>query len=139
MDQEERLSRIFSPKQVLSLQSNAVAVTGYIKDVAPYFENCKVFVAPLRYGAGVKGKILLSMSYGLPVVTTSVGSEGTGLVDGQNVLVADDPQEFAQKVILLCNAEELWSKLSRNSLEHIQGCFSYEMAKEQFNNLMKNL
>lgn len=127
------------PKEVLSLQSDAVMVTGYVEDVAPYFENCKVFVAPLRYGAGVKGKILLSMSYGMPVVTTSIGSEGIGLVDGQNVLVADDPQEFAQKVILLCNEEELWSKLSRNSLEHIRRCFSYEMAREQFKELMKNL
>jgi len=127
------------PKQVLSLQSDAVVVTGYVKDVTPYFENCKVFVAPLRYGAGVKGKILLSMSYGVPIVTTSIGSEGIGLVDGQNVLIADDPQEFVQKVILLCNEEELWSKLSRNSLEHIRRCFSYEVAKEQFKNLMKNL
>ncbi len=127
------------PKEVLALQSDAVVVTGYIKDLAPYFENCKVFVAPLRYGAGVKGKILLSMSYGVPVVTTSVGSEGIRLVDEQNVLVADDPQEFVQRVILLYNEEELWSKLSRNSLEHIRRCFSYEMAKEQFNNLIKNL
>jgi GT2 family glycosyltransferase/glycosyltransferase involved in cell wall biosynthesis/ubiquinone/menaquinone biosynthesis C-methylase UbiE len=126
-------------KDVLSLQSDEVIVTGYVEDVAPYFENCKIFVAPLRYGAGVKGKILLSMSYGVPVVTTSIGSEGIGLVDGQNVLIADDPQEFAQKAILLWNEEELWDKLSRNSLEHISKCFSYETAREQFKELMKNL
>jgi GT2 family glycosyltransferase/SAM-dependent methyltransferase len=126
-------------KGVLSLQSETVVVTGYVKDLRPYFENCKAFVAPLRYGAGVKGKILLSMSYGVPVVTTSIGAEGIGLVDGQNVLLADDPQEFAQKVILLCNKEELWSKVSRNSLEHIRKYFSYEAAREQLKELIENL
>ena len=127
------------PKQVLSLQSNAVVVTGYIKDVAPYFENCRLFVSPLRYGAGVKGKINQSMSYGLPVVTTTMGAEGMALVDGVNALIADTPKEFAEKVVLLYNNEELWKRLSENSITNVQNNYSPEVAKESLKKIFDNL
>jgi glycosyltransferase involved in cell wall biosynthesis/uncharacterized HAD superfamily protein/hypoxanthine phosphoribosyltransferase len=117
------------PKQVLSLQSDAIVVTGYVKDVAPYFDNCKVFVAPLRYGAGVKGKINQSMSYGLPVVTTSIGAEGIELIDGENTLIADEPEEFAEKVAILYEDEKLWNKLSQSSIKNVEQYYSYNVVK----------
>jgi O-antigen biosynthesis protein len=76
-----------------------VEVTGYVPETAPYLRAAWVSIAPLRFGAGMKGKVGEAMSFGLPVVTTSVGAEGFGLTPGEHALVADDPDEFAQAVI----------------------------------------
>jgi O-antigen biosynthesis protein len=118
------------PSRVLSLRSDNVVVTGFIKDLSPYFEDCRVFVAPLRYGAGVKGKVNQSMSYGLPVVTTTIGAEGIGLTDGKDALIADEPEEFARKIEIIYKNEELWNKLSQNSIEVIEKNYSPEVIKE---------
>jgi GT2 family glycosyltransferase len=116
--------------EISSLSSDNIIVTGYVEDVSAYFNTCRVFVAPLRYGAGVKGKINHSMSHGLPVVTTSIGAEGLEVTDNENVLIADDPDTFSQKVIQLYSDEILWNKLSKNSIEHIRQNFSFEHSKK---------
>ena len=90
----------------------------------PYFEQARVFVAPLRYGAGMKGKIGHSMSYGLPVVTTSIGAEGMALVDGENALLADTAKEFAAAVVRLYTDKDLWERIARASSAHIAAHFS---------------
>ena len=100
---------------VKQLASDKVAVTGYIKDVTPYFLNHRVFVSPLRFGAGMKGKIGHSLEYGLPVVSTKVGAEGMGLTDEHDVLIADDEQHFAEQIIRLHEQEKLWHTLASNS------------------------
>ena len=127
------------PSQVHRLKSKDIIVTGYVKDLTPYFENCKLSVSPLRYGAGVKGKINQSMSYGLPVVTTSIGAEGIGLTEGEDALIADDPQEFAKKVILLYQDEDLWNKISQNSVKQVEKNYSFELAKEKLKNCLNNI
>jgi glycosyltransferase involved in cell wall biosynthesis len=109
---------------ILALNSPDIIVTGYVKDVSPYFNNCRVFVSPLRYGAGMKGKIGQSMSYGLPVVTTTIGAEGIGLTDGENALVADGPEAIADAVVRLYTDEALWSSISRKAAEHIETNYS---------------
>jgi glycosyltransferase involved in cell wall biosynthesis len=117
------------PRRVLKLKSNDIKVIGYVKDLSPYFENCRIFVSPLRYGSGFKVKILTSMSYGLPVVTTTIGAEGMGLTEGENVLIADTSQEFARKVIGLYNDKTLWNRISKNSIKYCKEHFTYKMAK----------
>ncbi|MBI5099766.1 MAG: glycosyltransferase [Nitrospirae bacterium] len=112
------------PKEILELKSGDVEVTGYVRDVSPYFENCRVFVSPLRYGAGMKGKIGHSMGYGLPVVTTTIGAEGIGLTNFRNALISDEPKEFAEFAIRLYKDKELWNRISRNSILHIKENYS---------------
>ena len=77
------------PEEVTTLASPSVRIAGYVPDLEPYFRSSRVFVAPLRYGSGMKGKIGQSMSYGLPVVTTSIGAEGIMLQDDETALIAD--------------------------------------------------
>jgi O-antigen biosynthesis protein len=108
------------PPEVLDLGSDRVTVPGYIPDVEEYFLNHRLFVAPLRYGAGMKGKIGQSLSYGLPTITTSIGAEGMGLSDGENVLIANSADEIAQSVINLYQNIDLWQKLSQSSFEVIR-------------------
>ncbi len=101
------------PKAVTDLRSPRVRVTGFVADVSPYFEDARLFVAPLRYGAGMKGKIGHALSFGLPLVTTTVGVDGYDLRDGVNCSIADDAQSFARAIVKLYNDEETWTRFSR--------------------------
>ncbi len=121
----------YPTNKVKALSSSDITVTGYIPDVTPYFENSKVFICPLRYGAGVKGKIGQSLSYGLPVVTTAIGAEGIGLVDGKHAMIADDEETFASKVIQVYQDGQLWKKLSENGRDLINNSFSPDVIKEK--------
>ena len=115
-------SHITEPVQ--SLASRDVVAVGYVPDLTPYLDGCRVFVAPLRYGAGIKGKIGHSMGFGLPVVTTSIGAEGMNLIDGKHVLIADSPAAFARAVVRLYTDDLLWEEMSQNALLHIKSNFS---------------
>ena len=108
------------PKEVTSLQSCNVVVPGYVNDVSSYFDKNRVFVAPLRVGAGMKGKIGQSMEYGLPVITTSIGAEGMDLTHDKNVLIADNAKDFANEILRLYQNKILWTQLSTSSLEIIK-------------------
>jgi glycosyltransferase involved in cell wall biosynthesis len=83
-------------------------------------------VAPLRYGAGMKGKIGEAMAHGIPVVTTSVGAQGMGLSASLNIMIADEPSEFAAAVIKLMEDDELYSTIRKNGLDYINNNFSIE-------------
>ena len=116
--------------EVKELANDQVIVTGYVPEVEPYFQKSRIFVAPLRFGAGMKGKIGQSLSLGLPTITTKIGAEGMGLIDHQDVLIADTAEEFARAVIELYDNMQLWQKLADNSLETIK---RYQPATVQTN------
>jgi O-antigen biosynthesis protein len=100
------------PDAIRRLQSPRVIVTGYLPDVDEYFRRARVFVAPLRYGAGMKGKIGHALAFGLPVVTTPIGAEGMGLVDDEHALIRNTADELAEAVLALYDDEERWTRLS---------------------------
>lgn len=114
----------------LAAASPGVQVHGYVPDVVPFMAGMRVAVAPLRFGAGVKGKVNLSMAHGQPVVATTCGVEGMHLHDGQDVLVADGSQAFADAVLRLYDDAELWQRLSDNGLANIARYFSMEAARQ---------
>ncbi len=91
----------------------------------------RLFVAPLRYGAGLKGKVGQSMGFGLPVITTSIGAEGMDLVDGTDILIGDTPEDFARKVIQLYRDEELWAKVSANSTKYVAENYEREVVRSK--------
>ncbi|MGC2108020.1 MAG: glycosyltransferase [Candidatus Korobacteraceae bacterium] len=110
--------------QVRSLAGKSVDVIGWVSDPEPYFAASRIFVAPLRYGAGMKGKIGQAMSLGLPVVTTQVGAEGMQLTNGVHGLIADGPAAFAQAVFDLYTDEATWTRMRENAAAHIAANFS---------------
>ena len=112
-----------------------VIVHGHVADIDPYIDGGRIAIAPLRYGAGVKGKVNLSMAHGQPVVATSCAVEGMHLRDGEDVLVADDPQAFADAVVRLHEDEALWNALARNGLDSVARNFSLETARETVRNV----
>ncbi len=110
-------------------RDEGVLVHGYIADLAPYMDGCRIAVAPLRVGAGVKGKINLSMAHGQPVVATPVAAEGMHLRDGHDVLLAADAAEFADAIARLYRDAPLWSTLAGNGLESVRRHFSADAAR----------
>ncbi|HQT46000.1 MAG TPA: glycosyltransferase [Acidocella sp.] len=117
----------YPPEEVLDLASEDIIVTGMIDDLRDLFDPCRVFVCPLRVGAGVKGKVASALSYGIPIVSTPVGVEGTQLVHGQHVLVADAPERFAAGILRLYRDETLWNRLSANGQQLVRAELSLEM------------
>ena len=101
-----------APPSIVGLGARDVLIAGHVPDVEPVFDASRVFVAPLRYGAGLKGKIGQSLACGLPLVTTSMGAEGLPLVDGRHALIADEPRAFADAVVRLYEDPVLWARLS---------------------------
>ncbi|WP_243350626.1 glycosyltransferase [Stenotrophomonas acidaminiphila] len=116
--------------RALAATQPGVQVHGYVPDVVPWMAGGRVAVAPLRFGAGVKGKINLSMAHGQPVVATHCAAEGMHLHDGEDVLVADDARAFADAVVRLHDDEALWRRLSGNGLDNIARHFSMDTARE---------
>lgn len=116
-----------------------VEVIGWVEDLEPWFSSTRVFVCPLRYGAGMKGKNGQSMSYGLPIVTTSIGAEGMQLIHGKHALIANSASEFAQSVIDLYESEDLWNHISTNSREHIKELYSPDQVSKSLDLMFKQL
>ncbi|EHH68895.1 glycosyltransferase [Gluconobacter morbifer] len=124
------------PPNVQALASERVKVTGFVPELEPYFEKARVSVNPLRYGAGVKGKIVTSLQAGIPVVTTTCGNEGIQLADGEEALIADTSEDIAQAVIRLLDDEALCRTLIRSGAEVVRMRFSASRAREILRNVL---
>jgi hypothetical protein len=110
---------------------SGIHVTGKVDDVRPYVRSATVFVCPLRVGSGVKNKILAAMAMQKATVATSMSIEGLDLADNREVLLADEPQAFAEKVIRLLTDQKAAQQLGVNGLARVQGQYSWAaMGKE---------
>jgi len=102
-----------------------VHVTGKVEDVRPYLSQAAVFVCPLRYGTGVKNKLLAAMAMQKPIVATSLSIDGLDLVDNREVLLADNPEAFAEKVVGLLVDRRAAGRLGSNGLARVQNQYSW--------------
>lgn len=116
------------PPEVMAMASERVIVTGYVEDLQPYFESARVFVAPLRYGAGIKGKLVTALAHGVPSVATSIAAEGIGSDDSDHLRIADEPAAFAEEVMRLYTDPILWSQVRAAGLAFVQNSYSREAA-----------
>jgi GT2 family glycosyltransferase len=128
-----------APEQVRALHGDGVLFHGYVKSLDPWLDGCRMAVAPLRYGAGIKGKVNMSMSRGQPVVATPMAVEGMFTQSGKDVLVAGSEQEFADAVVKLYQDEELWNRISVAGLENVRRYFSVETARLGLQQLLRSL
>ena len=126
-----------APPEVKALaELPGVNFHGFVNDIEPFLDGCRLAVAPLRYGAGVKGKVNMSMSYGQPVVATPIAVEGMFAEAERDVLVAEEPQAFAAAVVRAYQDEGLWTALSQNGLANVERHFSFEAARAQVRTLI---
>lgn len=119
------------PPEVQTLASSLVDVTGWVDDLQPVLDGARLMVAPLRYGAGMKGKITQALAVGLPVVTTPIGAEGLEDHRDECLLIADDPRELAAHAIRVLRDGALWWRLSRAGRELIAERCSAEVVTER--------
>ncbi|MEN1972211.1 glycosyltransferase [Luteimonas sp. MJ204] len=114
------------PDTVVALSRSDVLVTGHIPEheLANYYRSARLVVAPLRFGAGVKGKVLEAMRHGVPCVTTSAGAQGLEAADC--LRVADDPATFAAMVDALVVDDAAWTAAARGGIEFLARHFSVE-------------
>ncbi len=123
------------PPDILQLNCRDVKIVGYVKDIQTYFNSFRVSIVPLRYGAGIKGKIGTAMSAGLPVVATNLAVEGMGLTHNHNIIVADSPEILANEVFNLYTDIDLWKKIRSNGYEFSK----LEWGPEASYNTLKNI
>ncbi len=104
---------------------------GFVEDIEPFMREVRLAVAPLRYGAGVKGKVNMSMAHGQPVVGTTIAFEGMHARHGVHGLMADEPEDFARQVVRAYTEAPLWQRLAEGGRENVRRHFSMEAARQR--------
>lgn len=127
------------PPAVLALAAPDVVVHGFVEHLTPLLNCMRVSVAPLRYGAGVKGKVGTALASGLPTVATSIAAEGMSMVAGEHLLVADSPVDFAEAVVRAYTDINLWHKLSENGIKYARQSWGSAASFEAFAEVIRNL
>jgi glycosyltransferase involved in cell wall biosynthesis len=127
-------------KEILRLSADkSVTVTGYVKDLRPYLSRAWVVVAPLQEDFGVKIRVLQAMAVGKPVVSTSMGATGISVSPGENIILADEPGEFADRVIELLNDKQLRQKIGAKARLLMETEHSWENLTDKLNVLLEKV
>lgn len=116
-----------------------IQVSGFVKDIRPYFDEADVYVAPMISGAGLKNKILEAWAMSVPVVATSASCIGLEAKDGSNLLIADTPQAFAGKVIDLLKNRSLAVALAGNARRTVETRYSWRNVSARFEQLFTEI
>jgi len=112
----------------LGSDDSGINLTGYVADPTPYLEQAGVFVVPLLAGGGMRVKILNALAQGLPVVSTTLGAEGIAVVDGEHVLIADEPAEFAASCLCLLSDSVLARQVAEDGRRLVESEYDYRTA-----------
>ena len=124
------------PDSIKKLSSSSIVVTGYVEDLRRYYEESRVFIVPHRYSAGIPWKLQEAMSYGIPSVVSGLTASQLGLSDNRETLIANNPEEFASKVIYIYQQEKLWYQIQQNSLSSIREICNPDTMKTTIKNII---
>ncbi|MGH3450358.1 MAG: glycosyltransferase [Haloechinothrix sp.] len=124
------------PAEVLKLAGDGVVVHGWLADLASMYQRARVVVTPLRFGAGVKGKVGESLSHGVPVVGTKIAGEGMHLEHGRDMLVGATCDELAEHIVTLLDDDELWLRMSEAGKVAVTRQFGPHVARSTLSELI---
>jgi glycosyltransferase involved in cell wall biosynthesis len=127
------------PRTLLDGCPGRVTALGHVPDIGPWFESLRVTVAPLRFGAGAKGKIASSLAAGVPAVVTEVAAEGMSLNEGCGVVIGRDPAAFAASIQRVCTDGELWRRLSSEGLSYAHRTLGLDAWTERVDGMLKRI
>lgn len=127
------------PPEVTALASDDIIITGFVENLTTFLKQLRVSVAPLRFGAGIKGKVGTALASGLPVVATTIAVEGMSLTDCENVLIADNPDQFALAVANVLQDDVLWYRISENGLEFARQAWGVDSAWETLTDVLSEI
>jgi len=123
-----------SPSKILkklSLQAANIEYTGYVEDIRPFVDRAAVFIAPLRCGSGTKVKVLNAMSQAKAVLTTSIGAEGIDARLGEEIMIADEPADFADQAIYLLQNPHEAKKIGQRARKVIEEKYDWQVINTQ--------
>lgn len=124
---------------IKNLASENITVDGEVDDIRDAYARADVFLAPIRVGGGTRLKILEAMAAGLPIVSTTVGAEGLDVTDGENILLADEPQEFAKKIETLLKNPALRDKIGAAGRLLVRQKYDWKQSVEKLNEVYKSV
>ena len=127
------------PPEITALHGSGIVIRGHVPVIDDVFHSVRLSIAPLRYGAGLKGKVISSLSFGVPVVATSVAVEGGGFIHKRHVKVADEPEAFADAIIRLYENREIWENLSEHGLGHCDQSFSVSAVSAKLHDMINDI
>jgi polysaccharide biosynthesis protein PslH len=119
----------------LSKRDPSIIVTGRVDDVRPFMEEAAVYIVPLRIGGGTRLKIYEAMAMEKPIVSTSIGAEGLPIRNGEEIILADTPESFAEAVIGLLRNEVLASELGKRGAARVRADFGWDAVSQNFANI----
>jgi len=108
-----------------------IKIVGRVDDVRPYVHNGAVYIVPLRIGGGTRLKIIEALAMGKAVVSTRVGAEGLNVTDGQDIMLADTPEEFADKIMVLMHDAQLRNKLGAAGRKLVESFYGWDMLADK--------
>ena len=117
----------------------SVVVTGFVEDIRLYLPKSSVFVCPYIYGSGMKNKVLEAMAMGKPVVSTPTGALGIDISDGENIVIADNPRDFAAGIINLLDNEKLRQKIGYKGRRLIENRYSWGKTTDRLQRLFEQI
>lgn len=129
------------PQEILDLplQIRNVQVTGYVPDPTPYLAETAAFLVPLHAGGGMRVKIPDAWSWGLPIVSTSIGAEGIDLQDGENILIADAADTFAQAVLRILQEPAFGETLRENGRHWVEEQYNWKHVYSKWDRIYEGL
>lgn len=111
----------------LAVNDESVEPLGFVDDVRPYLQKATIGICPIRYGSGTRIKIMTYMAAGLPVVSTSKGAEGVTYVNGRDIIITDDPKEFAEAILRLLHNKAYRDEIARNGWKFISEHYDWNV------------
>ena len=108
------------PKTILAILPPGVEYLGHVENIELWLASIKATVAPLRFGAGAKGKIVTSLSAGVPCIATEIGVEGMGLVPNRDIVIAANVDDFVTGLLAIVNDQVNWERLSYSAVEKMR-------------------
>jgi len=116
-----------------------IKIINYADDIRPHFVGSKVFIAPIRMGSGTRLKILTAMAMGLPVVSTTVGCEGLDVINGENIVIADEPLEMKESIVKILRDEDLRRMVGKKGRELVEDKYSLKALADQLNKIFNEM
>ena len=126
-------------QKVNSLNNTSIKILGKVDDIRPFYNQARLFLAPTRYAAGIPHKVHEAAAYGLPIVTTSLIAQQLGWKHETELLVSDDPINFAQQCVKLYQDSALWNELRKNAMKRVETECSPEFFSATLKSILKSL
>lgn len=126
-------------KEIISMQSENVIVTGWVKDMKEYYSKSKIFIAPMQIGTGLQNKLLEAMAMGLPCITTSLANKALMAQKDQDILIANTKQEMVESIFFLLENKNIYSTLSINGKQYVRNNFSWEFSTNKLSLIFQQI